>query len=56
LFLAEDQDSLAELLQSPTASPQLIAAALQSTAESLRRKARALSTPQIDNHNVTPCH
>jgi hypothetical protein len=43
LLLAEDQDSIADLLQSsPAASPKLIAAALQSTAASLRRKANSL--------------
>lgn len=42
LLLAEDQDSIADLLQSPDASPKLIAAALQSTAASLRRRANSL--------------
>jgi hypothetical protein len=43
LLLAEDQDSLADLLQSPDASPERIAAALQSTAASLRRRAKSLA-------------
>jgi hypothetical protein len=43
LLLAEDQDSIAELLLSTTASPESIAAALRSTAASMRRKARPQS-------------
>jgi hypothetical protein len=42
LLLAEDQDSIAELMQSPEASPQLISEALHATAASLRRKANSL--------------
>jgi len=41
-LLAEDQDSIVKSLQSPDASPQLIAVALQSVAASLRRKANWL--------------
>ena len=42
LLLAEDQDSIADLLQSPAASPKLIAAAVQAMAASLRRRANSL--------------
>jgi hypothetical protein len=42
LLLAEDQDSIADLLQSPAASPELVSDALHSTAASLRRKAAEL--------------
>jgi hypothetical protein len=44
LLMAEDQDSIAELLQSPNASSPLIANALKSTAASLRRKAESSPT------------
>jgi hypothetical protein len=43
LLQAEDQDSIAEMLESPTASPQLVANALRLVAASLRRKADFLS-------------
>jgi hypothetical protein len=43
LLLAEDQDTIAEHAQ--TTPPELIAAELQKTAASLRRKALALSLP-----------
>jgi hypothetical protein len=42
LLLAEDQDSIADLLMSPEVSPQLIAEALQAVSASLRRKADSL--------------
>lgn len=43
-LMAEDQDSIAELLQqNPSTPPELIAASLQKTATSLRRKADELS-------------
>jgi hypothetical protein len=42
MLMAEDQDSIADALLSPAASPELIAAALQSTAASLRRRAKSL--------------
>jgi hypothetical protein len=42
LLLALDQDSIADLLRSPAASTKLIAAGLQSTAASLRRRANSL--------------
>lgn len=38
LLLAEDQDSIADVVLSPNASPELVAAALRATAASLRRK------------------
>ena len=40
LLLAEDQDSIAELLESPTVSVALTAATLRETGASLRRKAQ----------------
>ena len=54
LLLAEDQDSIVELLQLPTASPQSIATALQSTAASLRRRAKRLceSPPHAYDSNT----
>ena len=42
-LLAEDQDTIAEHVR--TTPPELIAAELQKTAASLRRKAQALSLP-----------
>jgi len=42
-LLAADQDSLADLLLSPTASRQLIASALQAAAASIRRKTKPQS-------------
>lgn len=42
LLLAEDQDSIADLLMSPGVSPQLIAEALQAASASLRREANSL--------------
>lgn len=51
LLLAEDQDSIADLLQTPVASPLLIATALLSTAASLRRRANSLS-----QSSCTPSH
>jgi len=42
LLLAEDQDSIAEMLESPASSTQLAAHALRSTAASMRRKAKSL--------------
>ena len=39
LLLAEDLDSIADVVQSPHASPDLIAAALRAAASSLRRTA-----------------
>ena len=47
LLLAMDQESIATVLESPNASPGLIAAALRSTADSLRRQAAFL--PPIGN-------
>ena len=46
LLVAEDQDSIAELLETPVASLSLIVAALKSTAASLRRKAE--SSPYLN--------
>jgi hypothetical protein len=43
LLLADDQEMIAEHV--PTTPPELIAAELQKTAASLRRKAQALSLP-----------
>jgi len=37
LLLAEDLDSIADVVQSPHASPDLVAAALRAAASSLRR-------------------
>lgn len=42
LLQAEDEDSIADLVGSPQASPQLIADALHAKATSLRRKANSL--------------
>jgi hypothetical protein len=50
LLLAEDLDSLADVLQSPHASPDLIAAALRAAASSLRRTAPTRhSAPAADS-------
>jgi hypothetical protein len=43
LLQAEDQDSVAGMLESPAASPQLVRNALRLIAASLRRKANSLS-------------
>lgn len=40
LLLAEDQESIADVIVSPHAPPEAIAEALRATAASLRRKAR----------------
>jgi len=42
MLLAKDQEAIADVVESPAASPKLIAAALRSTAASLRRKANSL--------------
>jgi hypothetical protein len=42
LMLAEDQDSIADMVASPNMSPELVASALRATAGSLRRKAGEL--------------
>ena|SRR5579872_1871807 len=49
LLLAEDLDSIAEVVQSPNASPELIATALRSAAASLRRTVPTVSLPQPAN-------
>ena len=49
LLLAEDLDSIAEVVQSPNASPELIASALRSAAASLRRTAPSISSTQPPN-------
>jgi len=51
-LLALDQDSIAEMLESPACSPQLAAKALRDTAASMRRKSKSLSPstyPLISN-------
>jgi hypothetical protein len=53
LLLAEDLDSIADVVQSPHASPDLIAAALRAAASSLRRTAPALPTPQLLDGSIT---
>ena len=45
MLLAMDQDSIADMLESPASSAPLAANALRSTAASLRRKANSLSQP-----------
>jgi len=45
LLLAEDLDSIADVVQSPHASPDLIAAALRAAASSLRRTAPTRHSP-----------
>jgi hypothetical protein len=52
LLLAEDQDLIAERLMSPSASPAVVAAAVQSTAASLRRKAKSLASARP--HDLGP--
>ena len=47
-LLAEDQDSLAEVLLSPHASAEAVAAALRATAASLRRKAAEVPVSEED--------
>ncbi len=42
LLLAKDHDSIADMMVSPDASPELVVAALRATAASLRRKAGEL--------------
>jgi hypothetical protein len=52
LLLAEDQDSIADMMESPAASTQLVTHALRSTAASMRRKAKSLpqsSYPPMSN-------
>ncbi len=52
LLLAEDLDSIADLVQSPNASLELIAAALREAASSLRRTAPAPVSPQLPNRGI----
>jgi len=47
LLMAEDQDSIADVLLSPIASPRLTADTLRSAAASIRRK--ALSLPRLNS-------
>src|SRR5437899_12249095 len=49
LLLAEDLDSIADVVQSPHASPDLVAAALRAAASSLRRTAPTLHSPPLPN-------
>jgi hypothetical protein len=51
LLLAEDLDSIADVVQSPHASPALIAAALKNAASSLRRTAPKLPLPPPPDGN-----
>jgi hypothetical protein len=54
LLLAEDLDSIADVVQSPHASPDLIAAALRAAASSLRRTAPTHHSPPLtDRSSVT---
>jgi hypothetical protein len=54
LLLAEDLDSIADVVQSPHASPELIAAALRAAASSLRRTAPTRHSPPLtDRSNVS---
>lgn len=52
LLLAEDLDSIADVVQSPNASREMIAAALREDAASLRRTAPALEPSQLPNDSV----
>jgi len=51
LLLAEDLDSIADAVQSPHASPTLIAAALKNAASSLRRTAPKLPSLTLPSGN-----
>ena len=51
LLLAEDLDSIADTIQSPHASPALIAAALKNAASSLRRTAPKIPSPPLPSRN-----
>lgn len=51
LLLALDQESMADMLESPASSPPMAADALRSTAASLRRKAKSLSQPTFPAKN-----
>jgi len=51
-LLAMDQDSIADMLESPASSPQMAADALRSTAASLRRKTKSLSQPTFPPKNI----
>ncbi len=53
LLLAEDLDSIADVVQSPHASPDLIAAALRAAASSLRRTASTLHSPPLPDSSAT---
>jgi hypothetical protein len=52
LLLAEDLDSIADVVQSPKPSPKMIAAALRAAAASLRRTTPAPQPPQLPNGNI----
>lgn len=54
LLLAEDQESIADLVQSPAASLPLVAAALRATADSLRRKANSLLLDGKEPNGTNP--
>lgn len=51
LLLAEDLDSIADAVQSPHASPTLIAAAIKNAASSLRRTAPKLPSSPLPGGN-----
>lgn len=52
LLLAEDLDSIADVVQSLEASPEMIAAALREAASSLRRTAPALQSSELPNDSI----
>lgn len=52
LLLAEDLDSIADLVQSPNASLELIAAALRAAASSLRRTAPTPALPELPSGSI----
>lgn len=51
LLFAEDLDSIADVVQSPHAAAELIAAALRAAASSLRRTTPTLHSPPLPNRS-----
>jgi hypothetical protein len=53
LLLAEDLDSIADVVESPQATPEMIAAALRAAAASLRRTAPAPQSQLLNDNAAT---
>ena len=52
LLLAEDLDSIADVVKSPDASPEMTAAALRAAASSLRRTAPTPASPELPSGSI----